>query len=88
MFRRLQAEDEYPGVGAGLAICRRVAHRHGGEVRFLDSRVGACVELALPLGPRAVTDDLEVGTPAWLARLANDAHDQGDGARIRLASAN
>jgi light-regulated signal transduction histidine kinase (bacteriophytochrome) len=48
MFRRLNGESAYPGVGAGLAICRRVARRHGGEVRFLDCAEGACVELALP----------------------------------------
>jgi light-regulated signal transduction histidine kinase (bacteriophytochrome) len=48
MFQRLNAEDAFPGVGAGLAICRRIARRHGGEVRFLDCAEGACVELELP----------------------------------------
>jgi len=76
MFRRLQADDEYPGVGAGLAICRRIAHRHNGEVTFLDTKEGTCIELALPLGPRLATDDLESGRSGWLARPANDAHDQ------------
>ena len=87
MFRRLQAEDEYPGVGAGLAICRRVAHRHNGEVSFLDCAEGTCVEPALPLGPRSVPEDVEIGTPAWLAKLANDAHDPAQGDRVRLAGA-
>lgn len=48
MFQRLHPDDRYPGVGAGLAICRRIARRHGGEVRFLNQDDGACVELALP----------------------------------------
>jgi hypothetical protein len=48
MFHRLHGEDAYPGVGAGLALCRRIARRHGGEVKFLDCAEGACVELALP----------------------------------------
>ena len=48
MFRRLNGEDAYPGVGAGLAICRRIARRHGGDVTFIDHAEGACVELALP----------------------------------------
>jgi light-regulated signal transduction histidine kinase (bacteriophytochrome) len=48
MFERLNAEDAYPGVGAGLAICRRIARRHGGEAMFLDCACGTCVELALP----------------------------------------
>ena len=32
--QRLHAEGVYPGVGAGLAICRRIARRHDGEVSF------------------------------------------------------
>lgn len=48
MFRRLHGQNAYSGVGAGLAICRRIARRHGGEVRFLDCAEGACAELALP----------------------------------------
>jgi signal transduction histidine kinase len=49
MFQRLNGENAYAGIGAGLAMCRRVARRHGGDVRFLDCAEGACVELALPL---------------------------------------
>jgi len=48
MFHRLNGEDAYPGVGAGLTISRRIARRHGGEVRFIDCDEGACVELILP----------------------------------------
>jgi len=48
MFRRLNGEDDFGGVGAGLAICRRIARRHGGDARFLDSDDGACVQLSLP----------------------------------------
>jgi signal transduction histidine kinase len=50
MFRRLHGEGLYPGVGAGLAICRRIARRHGGELVFVDRAQGACLELSLPLG--------------------------------------
>lgn len=53
MFQRLHGDDRYPGVGAGLAICRRIARRHGGEVSFLGHDDGACVELALPHPPAA-----------------------------------
>jgi signal transduction histidine kinase len=51
MFQRLRAEGVYPGVGAGLAICRRIARRHGGDARFVDTDQGACVELMLPNPP-------------------------------------
>jgi signal transduction histidine kinase len=53
MFSRLHGEGAYPGTGAGLALARRIARRHGGEVRFLDCDEGACVELALPRTPGA-----------------------------------
>jgi light-regulated signal transduction histidine kinase (bacteriophytochrome) len=51
MFQRLNPEGVYPGLGAGLAICRRIARRHGGEVSFRDCEDGASIELALPLTP-------------------------------------
>ncbi len=48
MFRRLNRAEAYPGAGAGLAICRRIARRHGGEVQFVDCSEGACLEFAIP----------------------------------------
>jgi signal transduction histidine kinase len=43
--------DASNGIGAGLAISRRAARRHGGDVRFIDQDGGCCLEIDLPAPP-------------------------------------
>lgn len=51
-FQRLHAVEEYPGTGVGLALCRRIAEIHGGELT-VDSAPGAGATFTLTLPPEA-----------------------------------
>ncbi len=48
IFRRLNVRQEYEGVGAGLAICRRIVDRHMGQV-WLDSEEGIGTQASIRL---------------------------------------
>src|SRR5690606_38471569 len=53
VFERLHSREEFPGAGAGLAVVRRIAERHGGSVRAegVPGR-GATFHLMLPADAR------------------------------------
>jgi light-regulated signal transduction histidine kinase (bacteriophytochrome) len=53
VFERLHGRGEYPGTGIGLALCRRIAERHGGTI-LADAELGsgATFTVTLPIRQR------------------------------------
>jgi PAS domain S-box-containing protein len=49
IFHRLHSKETYAGTGVGLAVCRKVAHNHGGEI-YATSQPGkgSCFYILLP----------------------------------------
>lgn len=51
MFQRLHTQDQYPGVGLGLATCKKVVEMHGGAI-WMEPNAdgpGSTVHITLPV---------------------------------------
>ena len=65
IFRRLHSQEQYPGTGIGLAVCKRIVERHRGRIwaQPNDGYPGTTFSFALPVSGEAV-ERLE-DVPRW-----------------------
>ncbi|MET0904098.1 MAG: ATP-binding protein [Acidimicrobiales bacterium] len=56
VFTRLNADEQYPGSGIGLATCAKIAAYHGGQIRIEDGIDGG-VAVVVELPPRPADAD-------------------------------
>lgn len=60
MFQRLHTSEAYPGNGVGLALARKIARRHGGDI-WCDSAPGKGSTFYVTLGSENVAALSDVG---------------------------
>lgn len=58
-FQRLHRQDEFPGIGIGMATAQRIVHRHGGVISATGTpHQGAIFRFSLPYGEEQPPEEL------------------------------